>query len=317
VFWDLNSIIHGPFSCRRADAERIGLSGHVQFRALGYEIMAAKTAQNEIPFCQFSCHSRGDFFNNQAMATDESGGHTEDRPEPLFVTTHWSVVLAAGCGDSTRAYDALAHLCKTYWYPLYAYARRRGCSPHDAQDMTQEFFARLLAGNWVAKADQQRGRFRSFLLSAMKHFMANEWNKTQTQKRGGGQSILPLDDDSAENRYQLEREEKAAPESRFEQEWAVTLLERALSRLEEEYRRAKKQAWMEAMRPALTTDRGALDYPDLAHKLGVTETAARMAVHRLRQRYRQLIRAEVASTVASPEEVEAEMRHLFQVLTTG
>ena len=251
------------------------------------------------------------------MATGESGVHAEDRPEPLFVTTHWSVVLAAGRGDTTHAFDALARLCKTYWYPLYAYARRCGCPPHDAEDMTQEFFARLLAGNWVAQADQQRGRFRSFLLSAMKHFMANEWNKSQTQKRGGGKCMLPLNEDSAEQRYQLERAAKATPESRFEQEWAVALLESALSRLEEEYSRAKKQGWMEAMRPALTTDRGALDYADLAHKLGVTETAARMAVHRLRRRYRQLIRAEVASTVASPEEVDGEMCHLFEVLTAG
>ena len=251
------------------------------------------------------------------MATDESDGHTEDRPEPLFVTTHWSVVLAAGHGDTTRADDALAHLCQTYWYPLYAYARRRGCSPPDAQDLTQEFFARLLAGNWVAQADRQRGRFRSFLLSAMKHFMANQWNKTQTQKRGGGQPVLSLDDGSAEHRYRLEPTEKATPESLFERGWALTLLEGVLARLEEEYRRTGKQDWMEAMRPALTADRGAIDYAEMAPKLGMTETAARVAVHRLRQRYRQLIRAEVASTVASPEEVEAEMHHLFQVLTNG
>lgn len=251
------------------------------------------------------------------MATDESDGHTEDRPEPLFVTTHWSVVLAAGHGDTTGAHDALAYLCQTYWYPLYAYARRRGCSPPDAQDLTQEFFARLLQGNWVAKADRQRGRFRSFLLSAMKHFMANEWNKAQAQKRGGGQPVRSLNDDSAEHRYRLEPAEKATPESLFERGWAITLLEGVLARLEEEYRRTGKQAWMAAMRPALTTDRGAIDYAEMAPKLGMTETAARVAVHRLRQRYRKLIRAEVASTVASPEEVEAEMHHLFQVLTNG
>jgi RNA polymerase sigma factor (sigma-70 family) len=251
------------------------------------------------------------------MPSDESGGHTGVRPEPLFVTTHWSVVLAAGHGDTTRAGDALARLCKAYWYPLYAYARRRGASPHDAQDLTQEFFARLLAGNWIAEADQQRGRFRSFLLSAMKHFMANEWNKAQTQKRGGGQPIVSLNDDSAEHRYRLEPVEKATPESLFERGWALTLLDGVLVRLEEEYRSEGKQAWMEAMRPALTSDRGALDYVELARRLGTTETAARVAVHRLRQRYRQLIRAEVGSTVASPDEVEAEMHHLFEVLTNG
>jgi RNA polymerase sigma-70 factor (ECF subfamily) len=251
------------------------------------------------------------------MATDESDGRTEHGPEPLFVTTHWSVVLAAGHSDTTRAYDALAHLCKTYWYPLYAYARRRGCSQPDAQDLTQEFFARLLAGNWVARADRERGRFRSFLLSAMKHFMANEWNKAQAQKRGGGQPVLSLDDSSAEHRYRREPAETATPESLFERGWALTLLEGVLARLEEEYCREGKQVWMEAMRPALTMDRGDIDYAELAGKLGLTETAARVAVHRLRHRYRQLIRAEVASTVASPEEVDAEMSHLFQVLTNA
>jgi RNA polymerase sigma-70 factor (ECF subfamily) len=149
----------------------------------------------------------------------------------------------------------------------------------------------------------------------MKHFMANQWNKAQAQKRGGGQPILSLDEDFAEHRYRLEPAEKATPESLFERGWALTLLEGVLARLEEEYRRAGKQAWMEAMRPALTTDRGAIGYAGMAQTLGITETAARVAVHRLRQRYREFIRAEVAGTVASPEEVEAEMRHLFQVLT--
>jgi RNA polymerase sigma-70 factor (ECF subfamily) len=199
----------------------------------------------------------------KVMATDESDSHTADRPQSLFVTTQWSVVLAAWHGDTTRAADALAQLCQTYWYPLYAYVRRRGCSPHDAQDLTQEFFARLLEGNWVAEADRQRGRFRSFLLSAMKHFMANEWNKAQARKRGGGQTLLSLNDDSAENRYRLEPAEKATPESLFERGWALTLLEGVLARLEEEYRREGKQAWMEAMRPALTTDRGTIDYAEM------------------------------------------------------
>jgi RNA polymerase sigma factor (sigma-70 family) len=252
------------------------------------------------------------------MATDDSGlsrGETAERPQPLFVTTRWSVVLAAGHGDTTRAADALAHLCETYWYPLYAYARRQGWSPPDAQDLTQEFFARLLAGNWIGEADRQRGRFRSFLLSAMKHFMANEWNKAQTQKRGGGQTILSLNDDAAEHRYRLEPAEQVTPESLFERRWALTLLEGVLARLEEEYRSEGKQGWFEAMRPALTTDRGDLNYAEIAERLGIAETAGRVAVHRLRQRYRQLIRAEVAGTVASPEEVEAEMHHLFEVLT--
>ena len=147
--------------------------------------------------------------------------------------------------------------------------------------------------------------------------MANEWHKARAQKRGGGQPILSLDDDSAEHRYRLEPVVKATPESLFERGWALTLLDGVLARLEDEYRSTGKLAWLETIRPALTTDREAIDYTAVAHKLGMTETAARVAVHRLRQRYRQLIRAEVASTVASPEEVEAEMHHLFQVLTNG
>jgi RNA polymerase sigma-70 factor (ECF subfamily) len=251
------------------------------------------------------------------MAAHETGSSAPSRPQPVFATTRWSVVLAAGHGDTSHAHDALAHLCRSYWYPLYAYARRRGQSPHDAQDLTQEFFARLLQGNWVAQADRQRGRFRTFLLSAMQHFMANEWNKARAQKRGGTQPVLSLNDDSAEQRYQLEPAEKSTPETLFERGWALSLLNDVLRRLEEEYHREGKSAWMEAMRPALTANRDAIGYADIAQTLGMTEAAARVAVHRLRQRYRRLIQAEVANTVASPDEVEAEMRHLFQVLTAG
>jgi len=251
------------------------------------------------------------------MAADVTSSPSRTPSQPVFATTRWSVVLAAGGGDSSGAHDALAHLCQTYWYPLYAYARRRGCSPEDAQDVTQEFFARLLEGNWLAKADRQRGRFRSFLLAAVKNFMANEWDKAHSLKRGGRQPILSLDDDSAEQRYRLEPVEKDTPESLFERGWALALLNDVLARLEKEYDRDGKAEWMEAMRPALTNDSGSILYSDIAVKLGMTETAARVAVHRLRQRYRRLIRAEVASTVASPGEVDEEMHHLFQVLARG
>ena len=226
-------------------------------------------------------------------------------------------MFAAGHGDTSHARDALAHLCRSYWYPLYAYARRRGHPPHDAQDLTQEFFARLLRGNWIAQADRQRGRFRTFLLSAMQHFLANEWNKARAKKRGGTRPILSLDDDSAERRYRLEPTVTDTPETLFERGWALSLLNDVLKRLQEEYCREGKQDWIEAMQPALTADRNAIGYADIARKLGMTETAARVAVHRLRQRYRRLIQAEVASTVASPDEVEAEMRHLSQVLLSG
>ncbi len=248
------------------------------------------------------------------MATVDANAHTSDHREPLFVSTHWSVVLAAGKKDSSSD-DALARLCETYWYPLYAYARRRGYSVHDSQDLTQEFFARLLEGNWLAKANRERGRFRSFLLSSMKNFMANEWKKARMQKRGGGHTIVSFDDDSAEGRYKLEPMEKRTPESFFERQWALTLLETVLARLEAEHSRENKDDWMTAMRPALTSERDTINCGDIAQKLAITETAARVAVHRLRRRYRQLIRAEVAATVASPADIEMEMRHLFQSLT--
>ncbi len=249
--------------------------------------------------------------------TSEVPSQPSSVPRDYFATTHWTVVLAAGHGDTSHAHDALARLCRSYWYPLYAYARRRGHSPHDAQDLTQEFFARLLRGNWIAQADRQRGRFRTFLLSAMQHFLANEWNKAHAKKRGGTRPILSLDDDTAEQRYRLEPADRNTPETLFERGWALALLNDVLQRLKEEYSREGKQDWMEAMQPALTADRNAIGYADIARKLGMTETAARVAVHRLRQRYRWLIRAEVAQTVASPEEVEAEMRHLFEVLSNG
>ena len=215
------------------------------------------------------------------------------------------------------ARDALGQLCNTYWYPLYAFARRHGCSPADAQDMTQEFFARLLKGNWVAQADQQRGRFRTFLLTAMKHFLANEWHKARAQKRSAREPLISLDDASAEIQFRSEPSSGSSPEALFDRGWALALLRRVLNRLEEEYRSEGKQAWMEAMRPALSMESRSINYPEMAGRLNATENATRVAVHRLRQRYRQLIRYEVASTVSSRNEVDEELRYLFQVLANG
>ena len=249
------------------------------------------------------------------MPASESNPGGEVVPGPVFASTHWSVVLTATQSDTTRARAALEHLCRIYWYPLYAYARRRGHSPADAQDLTQEFFARLLEGNWLALADRQRGRFRTFLLSVMQHFLANEWHKAHAQKRGGQRAILSLDDPAAEQRYRLEPVETATPESLFERGWALALLNDVLARLGAEYIREGKAEWMEAMRPVLTSDRKSICYAEIAERLGITETAARVAAHRLRRRYRRMIHAAVADTVKAPEEVEEEMRHLFEVLS--
>ena len=231
-----------------------------------------------------------------------------------FVTTHWSVVLSAGRSDTTRAQAALARLCQAYWYPLYAYVRRRGYAAHDAQDLTQEFFARLLEQNWLAQADWERGRFRTFLLAALSHFLANEWDKARALKRGGAVQIVPLQLDSAETRYGQEPADPLTPEQCFERRWALALLEEVLNRLREEHAAASTREMFDALKPCLVGDRQAQPYAELAATLGMTEGAVKVAVHRLRQRYRQLLREEIANTVAMPEEVNEEMHHLFSVL---
>jgi RNA polymerase sigma factor (sigma-70 family) len=231
-----------------------------------------------------------------------------------FVTTHWSAVLAAGRSDTTRAEAALARLCQTYWYPLYAYVRRRGHDPHDAQDLTQEFFAHLLAQNWVAQADRERGRFRTFLLAALNHFLANEWDKARAQKRGGAVQLVPLQLDSAETRYGQEPADPLTPEQSFERRWAVALLEEVLSRLRQEHVEAETVELFDTLKPCLVGDRQAQPYAALGASLGMNEGAVKVAVHRLRQRYRRLLREEIANSVATAEEVNEEMRHLFTVL---
>jgi RNA polymerase sigma-70 factor (ECF subfamily) len=223
-------------------------------------------------------------------------------------------VLTAGRSDTVRAHDALANLCQTDWYPLYAYVRRRGHSPEDAQDLTQAFFARLLERNWVGQADQQKGRFRSFLLSAMNHFLADEWDKARAQKRGGGILPVPLQFDTAETRYGHEPADNITPEQNYERRWALTLLDTVLRRLRSEYEQEGKAELFTALNPCLVGDRTAQPYAELAVKLGISEGTVKSAVHRLRQRYRQLLRDEIAQTVADPGEVDEELHHLFAVL---
>ena len=237
--------------------------------------------------------------------------------QPAFVTTHWSAVIRAGRNDTTHARDALSRLCQTYWYPLYVYVRKRGHSPEDAKDLTQEFFSRLLARNWFGCADPQKGRFRSFLLSAMNHFLADEWDKARAQKRGGGVPAVPLQIDAAETRYCHEPADNVTPEQTYERRWAVELLAGVLNRLKDEYERDSKGALFAALNPCLVGERTAQPYARLAKSLSVTEGTVKAAVHRMRQRYRQLLREEIANTVASDDEVDEEMRHLSTVLARG
>jgi RNA polymerase sigma-70 factor (ECF subfamily) len=233
---------------------------------------------------------------------------------PAFVTTHWSVVLSAGRNDTTRARAALARLCETYWFPLYAYVRRRGHSPHDGQDLTQEFFTRLLERQAIAGADPERGRFRSFLLTALNHFLINEWAAARTQKRGGGAPLLSLDLAAAEARLDLEPADHATPDKAFEKQWAVTLLNQVLNQLEAEYRRAGKVELFTALQKTLAGRRESQPYAELAVRLHLSEGAIKVAVHRLRRRYRHLIRAEIAHTLDPSADIDEEMRCLFRAL---
>lgn len=226
------------------------------------------------------------------------------------------MVLTAGHSDSTHARDALTKLCQTYWQPLYAYVRRQGHSPHDAEDLTQAFFARLLEKKWIGSADREKGRFRSFLLTAMKRFLADEWDKARAQKRGGGVPLLPLQFETAETRLSREPADCVTPEQSFERRWALTLLDEVTKRLRTEYEQEGKAELFSELSPCLVGDRASLPYAELAKKLATSEGAVKSAVHRLRQRYRQLLRDEIAQTVAEPGEVDEELRHLFTALST-
>jgi RNA polymerase sigma-70 factor (ECF subfamily) len=233
----------------------------------------------------------------------------------VFVTTHWSMVLRAGQENSTCAQEALANLCQVYWYPLYAYVRRRGHSPEDAQDLTQEFFVRVLERNWLGNADREKGRFRSFMLGAMSHFLADQWDKSRAQKRGGGILPIPLEFEAAEMRYSHEPADRTTPEQSYERQWALALLEGVLNRLGKEYKQEGQEELFVMLSPCLVGERTEQPYAELAKRLGVSEGTVKSAVYRLRQRYRQLLNADIASTVANPAEAEDELRHLFQVLT--
>jgi RNA polymerase sigma factor (sigma-70 family) len=240
-----------------------------------------------------------------------------DAPQPreVFATTRWSMVQLAGRHDTVRAQQALADLCSTYWYPLYAFVRRQGCTPEDSQDLTQEFFARFLAGNYLANVSPEKGKFRGFLLACMKHFLSNEWDKARAARRGGGHRPLSIDEQDAEGRYLLEPVTELNAEKLYERRWAMTLLDTVLHRMGAEYEREGKQLVFAALKPTLAGSRESQPYSELARELNMSEGAVKVAVHRFRQRYRELLRNEIASTVARPEDVDAEIRDLFSVLS--
>lgn len=228
-----------------------------------------------------------------------------------FVTTHWSAVARAGGLDEPSAHAALCELCQTYWHPLYAFLRRRGKSPHDAEDLTQAFFERLLDKNYVASARAEKGKFRAFLLTALKAFMANEWDKQHAARRGGFHSHVSIDHAAAEARFDAGLADRLQPDAVFERQWAVTLLENVMAQLARDYINTGRAALFERLRPCVGRSEKARPYAEIARELNLTEPAVKTAVHRLRARYREILRGEIAKTVTSPEEVEDELRHLF------
>ncbi len=234
-----------------------------------------------------------------------------------FTTTHWSVVLSAIDAHAPGAPEALAQLCRTYWYPLYAFIRRKGHSPHDAEDLTQEFFHHLLEKSSLERVDRARGRFRSFLLASLEYFLANQWRHDHRLKRGGGNEVISLDAQAAENRYSQEPATQLSPEQIYDQRWAQALLDEVLHHLRREYAAAGKAALFDTLRVFLTGEKRPATYATLAIQLETTEGALKMAVSRLRQRYGELLRAEIARTVSGPGDVEEELRSLHAALGAG
>lgn len=233
-----------------------------------------------------------------------------------FATTHWSVVLAAGKPDSSHYREALEMLCQTYWFPIYAYLRRQGYGAHEAEDQTQGFFTHTIEMHDLCRADPDRGKFRSFLLSMLKHFVADQWDRSQAQKRGGGKKTFSLDFADAETRYKLEPSHQLSPDKLFEKSWALTVLGRTMANLKAETCDPNKQELFEQLKAHLTGQSHAVPYRELAVRLKMTEGSVKVAVHRLRQRYRELLREQIAHTISGPEEVEEEILALFSALAS-
>jgi RNA polymerase sigma factor (sigma-70 family) len=231
-----------------------------------------------------------------------------------FNTTHWSVVLGAGKLHSQQTAEALEKLCRAYWQPLYFFARRKGHSDADAKDLTQQFFSMLLQRNDFAGMDPARGKFRTFLLVSFTHFLANEFDRASALKRGGGKTVVSLDTLSDEQVRQFESSPDAQPGMAFDRHWAASILAQALARLKSEFSAGGKSVQFERLRPHLTAEGAAAEYAGMAEQLGVAPSSVPVLVHRFRQRYRELVRDEVAQTLSSPAELDEEMRHLFKVL---
>jgi RNA polymerase sigma-70 factor (ECF subfamily) len=235
-----------------------------------------------------------------------------------FNTTHWTMVLACEDeSDSSRAQEALARLFQTYWYPLYAYVRRRGYGEHDAEDLVQAFCLHLQEKHALVKADRQRGKFRTFLLSSLQNFLAHERERSQAQKRGGGRELIRLDAEEADARYQLEPAHSVTPETIFEKRWAHALLEQTVSDLRTDFVMRGKERLFDGLSSFLTSDPRETSYQSAANELGLPLSAIKTTIHRLRRDYRSKLREEISRTVSSPDEVDEELAHLRKVLATA
>lgn len=252
----------------------------------------------------------------QPPATMDAAAKSGTRKRGWFATTCWGLVLPAGRPGTPGSEQALDELCRTYWYPIYAYVRRRGHSAHDAQDLTQAFFVRLLQGDFLAQANPSRGRFRSFLLVALNHFLADEWDRAHAAKRGGGQTIFSLDAEAAENLYALEPADVRDPEKAYERRWAMTVLDLAAARLRQEYVESGKGELFELLRQFETGDIPGQSGAELAARLGMPENTFKSHLRRMRMRHRELVREVVVASVKSPAEADAEIQHLMTVLGT-
>jgi RNA polymerase sigma factor (sigma-70 family) len=231
-----------------------------------------------------------------------------------FPSTQWTAVVRAGCGSGSEAGRALTRLCEDYWFPLYSFVRRSGFGAAEAEDLTQEFFARLLEKQYLAVADPQRGKFRSFLLASLKHFLANEWHRAHAQKRGGPRGVTAIDFRDAESRYGAQPADTLTPERLYERRWAIALLEHVLEELRREMAREGKSVLFDGLKELLPGPSDSRSYGQIAVELGTTEAAVKMAVHRLRRRYRELLKDRIAQTVAGPDDLEDELRQLFSAV---
>jgi RNA polymerase sigma-70 factor (ECF subfamily) len=250
-------------------------------------------------------------------ADEASSTDTDSSPgcASAFLTTHWSVVQSAASNDPDCAMRALEYLCGRYWYPIYAFVRRRGSDAHEAEDLTQAFFTHLLEKESLKQVDRQKGKFRTFLLTSLTNFLANEWDKKQTLKRGGKQHIISLDENAAEARYQCEPIDWGTPEKMFERRWALTLLHQVLDQLKTEYARSGKAESFEKLEPFITGEMTIGSYERLAVELAMKEETVRVAVSRMRRRFGELLRREIAQTVSDPVEIDMEIRDLFAAIS--